>query len=137
MTKREFYERFWEKDVEFEELYEFCRDYSLYEYGFELLTYNDFSTCLEDRINDMLSYCTWREMRDFLDDIPVSDWYVRTSDDENEEACDENDIPRLIKAIEELVEEIEGDTWYEDLPDGELYDDEEEYGLEIEMLFGS
>ena len=110
MTKREFYERFYDNPgVTFDDIRAFISEYDLYD-ELEILDEDSFDEYVWDEIRNW--GWSWRELRDHLNGLEYSEYYLRDYDNDYQ-PIDESDIPDILRRIEDYMELTETD-WEDD-----------------------
>lgn len=150
MTREEFIDAA-HNDWDWDELIDFCNECGCDDYIDDVWTADSYAEEIEQEISDRLNDENWREIRDWLDDLPDGcNYYIRDdydgmwrgadSDDYDEkcsavlEWCDDNDIW-------EYDEEENPRSFEEEDPDGNINTEDEicaeEESLSFDELFTS
>ena len=132
MTIREFDER----DFSLDELYEFCNEVNDW-YPFDDLLSPD---SVEEEINDSLCEYVrdhdWREVRDLLEDIHISDgnWFVRDDYSYLGYICVDDD-EYFVDEMKGRVKELLTDADYFDEENEEENESDEQIDLDFDLLW--
>lgn len=88
------------------DLLDFCGDCNCYVYD-EIYDEDGYSDCIDDEIESMIRYDKWTEVRDYLDNLPDTDFdYYRRTDDEWEGLYnDGSDLDDLKDEVQDWAEE--------------------------------
>lgn len=133
MTKKEFYEKYRQADVSLSDLQVLISNEDLYDSIYIMTDYEYDEEMSSDIRNALSNGDSWTEIRDWLNNIVISDWYVRDDWGEISPTSD-TDVPEFLDIIEEI---LSGEPEWEDELPGDEETEEETNSLEIEMLFCS
>ena len=102
MTREEF------EGIEyFDDLMDFCSNYDCDIYN-EIYNENSYCDCIEEVIEDMLRYNTWEDVRDYLNNLPDTDYnYYRRTDDGWEGIDENSDFDDIKNEVRDWAEEEE------------------------------
>lgn len=119
------------------DLLDFCGDWGCYVYD-EMYDEDEYSGCIDDEIESMIRYDKWTEIRDYLYDLPDTDfdYYRRTDDGWEGLYNDGSDFDNLKDEVQDWAEDhcvFDNDEEEESEPDereerepDECEEDEEE-----------
>lgn len=119
MTREEFHEI-----DNISDLLDVCSDWGCDVYD-EMYDEDGYSDCIDDKIESMIRYDKWTEVRDYLDNLPDTDFdYYRRTDDGWEGIDEGSDFESLRDEVEDWAESNHAFDDEEDEPEP---DEREEY----------